>query len=128
MQDGIITPTIEAHRLIYYAQENGPKGSNVKALTASYKSYFEDAQPPASMGTLPKTANTAGLDEVKVKEYLESGEDKMTIKNQIRMTNGEIDGVPHIVICGRKRDFKIDGAVDEEKYINTFIQVGKEFN
>ena len=104
-----------------------------------YKSYFEDAQPPASIETLMKAAKAGGLDEKEVKEFLESGEDTMTIKNQIRRTNSKIDGVPHIVICGtgscspnwllgRKRNFTIDGAVEEEKYIKTFIQVDKEFN
>jgi len=52
----------------------------------------------------------------------------MTVKNAIRRTDGEIDGVPHIVVCGRKRDFTISGAVEEEKYLQTFIQVDKEFN
>ena len=81
------------------------------------------------METLLKAAKDGGLDETKVKEYLEStGDDRMTVQNQIRMKIGEIDGVPHIVICGRKGDSKIDGAVEEEKYINTFIQVEKEFN
>lgn len=47
-----------------------------------------------------KAANDGGLDERKVKEYLESGEDKFTIKNKIRMVDGDIDGVPYIVICG----------------------------
>jgi len=47
-----------------------------------------------------RAAKAGGLDEKEAKEFLESGEDKMTIKNQIRRTNGEIDGVPHIVICG----------------------------
>jgi predicted DsbA family dithiol-disulfide isomerase len=79
------------------------------------------------METLMKAAKDAGLNETEVKEFLESGEDRMTIKNQIRM-NGDIDGVPHIVICGRKRDFTIEGAIEEEKYIKTFVQVNKEFN
>ena len=78
------------------------------------------------METLLEAAKDAGLDETKVIQYLESGEDRTTVKNQIRTTNVEIDGVPHMVICGRKRDFKIDGA--EEKYINTFIQVDNEIN
>jgi predicted DsbA family dithiol-disulfide isomerase len=42
--------------------------------------------------------------------------------------NGDIDGVPHIVICGRRRDFTIEGAVEEDKYVKTFLQVDKEFN
>jgi len=57
------------------------------------------------MDTLMKAAKAGGLDENEVKEYLESGEDKMTIKNQIRRTNGEIDGVPYIVICGSLSDY-----------------------
>jgi len=93
-------PTIDAHRLLYYAQENGPKGSNVKVLDSLYKSYFEEAQPPSSMETLLKAARDGGLNETEVKEYLESGEDRITIKNKIRMVNGDIDGVPHIIICG----------------------------
>lgn len=52
----------------------------------------------------------------------------MTIKNQIYMTKGEIDGVSYIVICRRKRDFKIDCVVEDENYTNTFIEVEKEFN
>lgn len=47
-----------------------------------------------------KAAKDGGLDEQKVKEYLESGEDKSTIKNKIRMVDGDIEGVPYIVICG----------------------------
>lgn len=74
-----------------------------------------------------KAAKDAGLNEKDVKEFLDSGEDRMTIKNQIRM-NGDIDGVPHIIICGRRRDFTIEGAVEEDKYVKTFLQVDKEFN
>lgn len=74
-----------------------------------------------------KAAKDAGLNEKEIKEFLDSGEDRMTIKNLIRM-NGDVDGVPHIVICGRRRDFTIEGAVDEEKYVKTFVQVDKEFN
>jgi predicted DsbA family dithiol-disulfide isomerase len=111
----------------------------VKVLDSLYKSHFEEAQPPASMETLMKAAKAGGLDETQVKEFLESGEDKMTVKNKIRMAGGEINGVPHIVICGssrsyvanpigRKRDFTVEGAVEEEKYVKTFVQVDKEFN
>jgi predicted DsbA family dithiol-disulfide isomerase len=83
-------------------------------------------------------AKAGGLDETAVKQYLESSADRITIKNKIRRVNGEIDGVPYIIICGsavlvrltvgRKRDFTIEGAVEEEKYLKTFIQVAKEFN
>jgi len=52
------------------------------------------------METLMKAAKDGGLDEQKVQEYLESGEDKFTIKNKIRMVDGDIEGVPYIVICG----------------------------
>jgi len=31
-------------------------------------------------------------------------------------------------MLGRKRDFTIEGAVEEDKYLKTFIQVDKEFN
>ena len=87
-----------------------------------------------------KAAKDGGLNEKEVKEYLESGEDSFTIKNKIRMGNGDIDGVPYVVICGtssdivqdshpgRKRDFTVQGAVEEDKYIKTFIQVDKEFS
>jgi predicted DsbA family dithiol-disulfide isomerase len=52
------------------------------------------------METLLKAAREAGLDETNAKKYLESGEDRMTVKNKIRMVDGEIDGVPYIIICG----------------------------
>ena len=52
------------------------------------------------METLMKAARDGGLNEAEVKEFLESEEDRMTIRNKIRQTNGEIDGVPHILICG----------------------------
>ena len=73
----------------------------MKVLDSLYKSYFEEGQPPATMKTLMKAARDGGLDEKEVKEYLESGEDKFTIKNKIRMVDGDIDGVPYIVICGK---------------------------
>jgi hypothetical protein len=69
-------------------------------LDSLYKSYFEDGQPPASKETLLKAARDGGLNETEVARFLESGEDRMTVKNAIRRTNGEIDGVPHIVVCG----------------------------
>jgi len=47
-----------------------------------------------------KAAKAGGLNKAEVKEFLESGEDKMTIKNKMRQTGAEVDGVPHIVICG----------------------------
>jgi predicted DsbA family dithiol-disulfide isomerase len=135
---GSFSQTLDAHRLIHYTQENGPKGANVKVLDSLYHSYFEEGQPPAAIETLLNAAKAGGLDETAVKQYLESSADRITIKNKIRRVNGEIDGVPYIIICGsavlvrltvgRKRDFTIEGAVEEEKYLKTFIQVAKEFN
>ena len=52
------------------------------------------------METLMEAAKAGGLDEKEVQEYLQSGEDKMAIRSQIQRTNAEIEGVPHIVICG----------------------------
>jgi predicted DsbA family dithiol-disulfide isomerase len=85
-----------------------------------------------------KAAREGGLNESEVAAYLESGDDRISIKSAMRRADGELDGVPYIVICGlpldrilisgRRRDFKISGTVKEDQYLKTFIQVDKEFN
>ncbi|KAF2397730.1 thioredoxin-like protein [Trichodelitschia bisporula] len=124
----IAANTLNAHRLIqHYQKEKGPEIAD-KIILSLYTQYFENAQHPSSPATLLKAATDAGIpaDEAEAfvaDESIGQREVKLLIRQQ---AGAGIDGVPYIVIEGKKRDFATTGAREVGEYARILEQVLRE--
>lgn len=119
-------------------------------LNALYRLYFEEAQDPASNETLlaayataaqstttdtnpdastSASASTSGgtADLARISAFLASDAMHDTVTEQITEQNmNGVDGVPTLMVEGRRRDFTVVGAKEVEEYVAVFRQVVKE--
>lgn len=132
---GIISNTMDSHRLVYWAQKNaGPEEEN-KVVEALFKRYFEQEQNIGSLDVLLSAAEEAGLDVAKVKPYLQSTDDKDKIDamaREVTIKNG-MDGVPFYIIGfetkkgGFKSKVRLSGAQDSNYFAAVFETLVEEY-
>lgn len=106
--DGLTANTLDAHRLIEWAQDTAPTEKRDALVEALFSAYFEKAQNVGDHAVLVAAAESAGLDPVKAKEILSSDEYERNIdqKMWVNKTRG-IEAVPTFIFQGK---FKFAGA------------------
>lgn len=99
------------------------KGADVQTRVVEelFRSYFEEEGDITSGEVLRQAGVRAGLEEVEVKNWLESDRggdevDKKVTKAQIR----GVSGVPNFVFQGK---YEISGAQDAEAFVKVFEKV-----
>lgn len=91
--------TVDAHRLLHLAAEQGMQGELKEALLAA---YFLDAENVADPDVLARVAGQVGLDDVRVKEVLTGDEYADAVEADIRQAAAYgATGVPFFVVDGR---------------------------
>jgi predicted DsbA family dithiol-disulfide isomerase len=93
--------TVDAHRLLHLALEDGPgrQGELKEALLAA---YFLEARNVADHAVLAEIAAAVGLDEVRVKEVLTTGEYADAVEADVRQAGAYgATGVPFFVVDQR---------------------------
>ncbi len=93
--------TFDAHRLLHWAQTQGP-GLQKALKEALFKAYFTDGQSPASHEVLVRVAGEVGLDVARAREVLASGEYAGDVREreQFYLSQG-ISSVPAVIINDR---------------------------
>ena len=93
--------TFDAHRLLHWAETQGP-GLQKALKEALFKAYFTDGQSPGSQDVLVRVAGEVGLDAVRAREVLVSGEyaDDVREREQFYLSQG-ISSVPAVIINDR---------------------------
>ena len=93
--------TFDAHRLLHWAQTQGP-GLQKALKEALFKAYFTDGQSPALHDVLVHTAIEAGLDGAKARDVLQAGDyaDDVREREQFYLSQG-ISSVPAVIINDR---------------------------
>lgn len=96
--------------------------------TALYTSYFAHSQHPSSSATLTRALLAAGVDAASAQSLVDDeSENAMETKMAIREQAGNgVDSVPYVVFEGRRRDFTVVGAKDEDDYEKVLQGVRKE--
>ncbi len=103
--------TVDAHRLLHLAAEEGDQGALKEALLAA---YFLRAENVADHDVLARIAAGTGLDEVRVKEVLTTGEYAEAVEADIRQAAAYgATGVPFFVVDGR---YGVAGAQPVEMF------------
>lgn len=90
--------TIDAHRLIWLAGQQGKQDAVVEGLFAAYFSEGRDVGDPT---VLADVGVSAGLDHAKVLAMLESGEGQVEVQSELRRAIGlGVSGVPTVLVDG----------------------------
>jgi predicted DsbA family dithiol-disulfide isomerase len=106
---GVQPNTLEAHRLLHYAEQHGRQDQVAEAL---FKAYFVEGANISDPDTLAATAERAGLDRDEVAAYLASDVDRDLVqKADIEARNAGIGGVPFFIF---NRRVGVSGAQDPE--------------
>ena len=110
--------TVDAHRLIWLADQHGCQDVVVEAL---FRTYFSEGQDIGNHETLIDVGSEAGLDRQAVKSMLDSDEGLDAISNAREMSKQHgVDGVPFFII---NQKIALSGAQDSETFIDAFKQV-----
>lgn len=123
---GEVANTLPAHRVLQVVREEKGDEAAWKVVGGLYRRHFEEEANPASKETLEGACLEAGLEEEWVKGIVGDEERGLReVKRAIRMADG-VDGVPHVVFEGRKRDLTLVGAKEVDEYVKALQTIVKE--
>lgn len=107
--------TLDAHRLIFLAQERDCQDAVVESL---FQAFFCQGRDLGDRETLADIASGAGLERAAAREFLEGPGAIEEIRAQERgATQGGIDSVPFFILGGK---FGVAGAQAPELFLEAF--------
>lgn len=109
--------TFAAHRLVWYAAQQGKQDAMVEAL---FRGYFLEGKNIGDVTTLTHVAAEAGLDRTETEEFLESEKGVVEVKAEEAVGRRlGIRGVPYFVFNGR---ISISGAQAPDIFVTAIEQ------
>jgi predicted DsbA family dithiol-disulfide isomerase len=113
--------TLDAHRLIWLADQQGIQDAVVEAL---FLAYFTEGRDIGNGKTLIDVVSEAGLDRNKAEEVLEGEEGMQAIKEASDQTRRlRVEGVPFFIINGV---LSISGAQRSDAFLEAFGQAAAQ--
>jgi predicted DsbA family dithiol-disulfide isomerase len=113
--------TFAAHRLVWYAEQQGRQDATVESL---FRGYFTEGVDIGSMPVLTQLAGRAGLDVAVVEAFLRSEEGTTEVKAEEAVGRRlGISGVPYFVLNGK---IAISGAQPPDIFVSAIRQGEKE--
>jgi predicted DsbA family dithiol-disulfide isomerase len=110
--------TVNAHRLIRFADRAGAEDAAVEAL---FRAYFLDGRDIGDIETLTAIALQAGLDKRDVAAYLARDEDGDKVQSEdLQARRLGIQGVPCFIIADQ---YAVSGAQEPEAFFPLFDMV-----
>lgn len=107
--------TVNSHRLIRYARQQGRQDETVQAL---FDAYFLRGEDIGNMDILAAAARAAGLDAAAARDFLESGDEADVIRAEdAQARQAGIAGVPCFIFNGK---YTLSGAQSPEVLIQLF--------
>jgi len=107
--------TVDAHRLIWLAEQHSCQDAVVEAL---FRAYFTEGQDIGNRQILIDVVAEAGLDRQAVETMLGSDEGMDVIANGREMSQRYgVDGVPFFII---NQKIALSGAQDSETFVKAF--------
>jgi len=109
--------TLEAHRLLIYAEKHGRQDEVSEEL---FKAYFIEGLNLTELETLAAIGARAGLDAEATRAYLESGEDRDLVQQaDVEARQAGIGGVPFFIF---NRRVGVSGAQEAETLLDAMEQ------
>jgi predicted DsbA family dithiol-disulfide isomerase len=113
--------TLEAHRLLHYAEQPGRQDEVAEEL---FKAYFIEGANLADPETLAAVAERAGLDRAKVAAYLASDTDRDVVQHgDAEARSAGVGGVPFFIF---NRRVGVSGAQESETLLEAMEQSLKQ--
>jgi predicted DsbA family dithiol-disulfide isomerase len=110
--------TVNAHRLIWLADEQGVQDAVVEAL---FRAYFTDGRDIGNRPTLIDVVAEAGLDRHQAEAVLNSDDGQEAIKEAGEQARRlRVEGVPFFLIDGM---ITLSGAQPPDAFLSAFSQV-----
>jgi predicted DsbA family dithiol-disulfide isomerase len=112
--------TLEAHRLLTYADEQGRQDEVAEVL---FKAYFIDGANLTDKDTLADIGARGGLDRETVRSYLDSDQDRERVSQaDIEARNAGIGGVPFFIF---NRRVGVSGAQEPDTLLRAMEQASR---
>lgn len=107
--------TLDAHRLIFWADDAGQQDAIVEAL---FRAYFLEGRDIGDIAVLADIAASAGLDRDAIAARLASEEDRVAVHNEIAGAQlSGVTGVPTYILLNR---YAVVGAQPPEQLAEAF--------
>lgn len=118
------TNTMDAHRLIKFAETKGDRDLVERVINRFYKAFFGDADNIADHDVLVNAAIQAGLERDEVEEVLSSNKYEDAVrKDEIEAYQSGVQGAPFFVLNNK---YAISGAQPYEVFVKALKQVQAE--
>jgi predicted DsbA family dithiol-disulfide isomerase len=109
--------TLDAHRLIWLADQQGVQDAVVESL---FRAYFTEGRDISNRKTLIDVLTEAGLDPQLAEGMLESEEEMDAIKEaEERARRFRVEGVPFFIVNG---EITLSGAQPPDVFLDAFRQ------
>jgi predicted DsbA family dithiol-disulfide isomerase len=109
--------TLDAHRLLYYADKHGRQNEVSEEL---FKGYFVEGLDLTNPETLADVAARGGLDRAAALEYIASDADRELVeRGDVEARNAGIGGVPFFIF---NRKVGVSGAQTEDVLLQAMEQ------
>lgn len=113
--------TVNAHRLMHYADQQGRQDEMAEEL---FRAYFIEGANLTDKNTLADIGVRAGLDRVALVEYLAGDADReMIARADVEARNAGIGGVPFFIF---NRKVGVSGAQEPDTLLDAMLQAGNE--
>ena len=112
--------TLQAHRLLGYAERHARQDLQNEVAEALFKAYFVDGKDLTDLDALADAAAEAGLDRAAARAYLESDEDRdAVLEADVQARQAGIGGVPFFIF---NRRVGVSGAQDADVLLQAMEQ------
>ena len=109
--------TVNAHRLLHYAEQQGRQDAVAEVL---FEAYFIKGANLTDVDALADVAAKAGLDRGEARAWLASdAEREVVVGADVEARNAGIGGVPYFIF---NRAVGVSGAQDPETLLNAMLQ------
>ncbi len=109
--------TVNAHRLLHYAEQNGKQDAVVEVL---FDAYFVNGANLTDVDALADVAAKGGLDRETARAWLASDADRdVVVAGDMEARNAGIGGVPFFIF---NRAVGVSGAQDPETLVDAMMQ------
>ncbi len=109
--------TVNAHRLMHYADQQGRQDEVAEEL---FRAYFIEGANITDIGTLADTGARAGLERSALADYLASDADRELVQSaDIEARSGGINGVPYFIFNNK---VGVSGAQEPQALLQAMLQ------
>jgi predicted DsbA family dithiol-disulfide isomerase len=122
---GRIGNTLDSHRLLALAYEQGGAALQGELVEALFRAYFEAERDVGSRDVLADAAAAAGMDRAAVAAFLASDAKADDVKAEVEAFRRKhrVSGVPFFVLNGR---LTLSGAQDVETFVDALQEAAQQ--